>query len=240
MFKKHFLLLPNKKITCSWVFLWKPWYILFSIIWWRESWTEQHLFEIEIFCNQFTETSSDARPWTHHQCCLQESVTGCFGSYNRHPRPGIHLVLHRFFRQSSTRSWYFSLFLAWASSILSSQGTVSSIKISCFVASETKMMSGLNLDWVMCVGIFSCLSRSTVIAQSRAVVVCKTYRAVFRCFLWLLSFPDEVDGLGCSLGVPAVLDPLVDCLSNRFEDLVVPPSIPALTQRLGAAAQDVF
>ncbi len=31
------------------------------------------------------------------------------------------------------------------------------------------MMSGLNLDWVMCVGIFSCFSRSTVIAQSRAV-----------------------------------------------------------------------
>ncbi len=31
------------------------------------------------------------------------------------------------------------------------------------------MMSGLNLDWVMCVGIFSCLSRSTVIVQSRAV-----------------------------------------------------------------------
>ncbi len=42
-----------------------------------------------------------------------------------------------------------------------------------------------------------------------------------------------MNGLGCSLGVPAVLDPLV-------EDLVVPPSIPALTQRFGAAAQDVF
>ncbi len=49
-----------------------------------------------------------------------------------------------------------------------------------------------------------------------------------------------MNGLGCSLGVPAVLDPLVDCLSDGFEDLVVPPSIPALTQRFGAAAQDVF
>ncbi len=68
----------------------------------------------------------------------------------------------------------------------------------------------------------------------------QTYRAVFRCFLWLLSFPDEVNGLGCSLGVSAVLDPLADCLSDGFEDLVMPPSIPALTQRLGAAAQDVF
>ncbi len=68
----------------------------------------------------------------------------------------------------------------------------------------------------------------------------QTYRAVFRCFLWLLSFPDEVNGLGCSLGVLPVLDPLADCLSYGFEDLVVPPSIPALTQRLGAAAQDVL
>ncbi len=101
------------------------------------------------------------------------------------------------------------------------------------------MMSGLNLDWVMCVGIFSCLSRLTVIAQSRALES-KPPEQFFRNFLWLLSFPDEVDGLGCSLGVSAVLDPLADCLSDGFEDLVVPPSIPALTQRLVAAAQDVF
>ncbi len=68
----------------------------------------------------------------------------------------------------------------------------------------------------------------------------QTYRAVFRCFLWLLSISDEVNGLGCSLGVSAVLDPFADCLSDGFEDLVVPPSLPALTQRLGATAQDVF
>ncbi len=68
----------------------------------------------------------------------------------------------------------------------------------------------------------------------------QTYRAIVRCFLWHLSFPDEVNGLGCSLGVSAVLDPLADCLSDGFEDLVVPPSILALTQCLGAAAQDVF
>ena len=38
----------------------------------------------------------------------------------------------------------------------------------------------------------------------------------------------------------AALDPLADCFSDGLEDLVVPPSIPALTQHLGAAGQDVF
>ncbi len=68
----------------------------------------------------------------------------------------------------------------------------------------------------------------------------QTSRAVFQSFLWLLSLPDEVDGLGCSLGVSAVLDPLADCLSDGFENRVMLPSIPALTQHLGAAAHDVF
>ncbi len=36
---------------------------------------------------QFTETSSDARPWTHHQCCFQESL-GVSGLTTDNPSPG--------------------------------------------------------------------------------------------------------------------------------------------------------
>ncbi|KAJ4918589.1 hypothetical protein JOQ06_022114 [Pogonophryne albipinna] len=61
---------------------------------------------------------------------------------------GMHLVLYLFLRQHSTSFW-FTLFLSCASSILSSQGTVSSSKMSCLVASEPKMMSGLIEDWMM-------------------------------------------------------------------------------------------
>lgn len=54
-----------------------------------------------------------------------------------------------------------------------------------------------------------------------------------------LSFPDKADDLGCSLGLSGAFDPLTGCLSDGCEDLVMPPSIPALAQRL-VAAQDVF
>ena len=98
------------------------------------------------------------------------------------------------------------------------------------MASEAKIMSGLNLDWVMCGGIFSCLS-----SQLSSPTL-----AVLWCFLWPWPFLDKVNGLSCDLGISAALDPLADCFSDGFEELVVPPLIPALTQRLGAAAQDVF
>ncbi|XP_075998117.1 hydrocephalus-inducing protein homolog [Genypterus blacodes] len=71
-------------------------------------------------------------------------------------------------QQSSTNSEYITLYLPCTSSILSSQGTVSSRKMSCLVASETKMISGLSEDRI-CDGIFRSLSRSTVITQAHAV-----------------------------------------------------------------------
>ncbi len=60
-----------------------------------------------------------------------------------------------------------------------------------------------------------------------------------------MSFPDEVNGFGCSLGVSA--DPLADCLSDGFTDLVEPPSqllricsnVPILEQR-GHAGVSIF
>ncbi len=39
------------KQLCCFIFLWKPWYICFRILWWIESSNEQHLFEREIICN---------------------------------------------------------------------------------------------------------------------------------------------------------------------------------------------
>ena len=100
------------------------------------------------------------------------------------------------------------------------------------MASETKIMSGLNLDWVMCGGMeFSAASPGQLSSPSLAVLWW---------FLWPWPFIDKVNGLSCDLGISAALDALADCFSDGFEGLVVPPSIPALTQRLGAAAQDVF
>lgn len=59
-----------------------------------------------------------------------------------------------------TSFMYFALFCSWASFILSSQGTLSSRRINCFVASESIRMLGLSMYCVMRNGIFSCLSRS--------------------------------------------------------------------------------
>lgn len=93
---------------------------------------------------------------------------GCQPNRQLPTSTGMHLVLYPFLRQHSTSFW-FTLFLSCASSILSSQGTVSSSKMSCLVASEPKMMSGLIEDWMMWGGIFSCPSKSTVVTQSHSV-----------------------------------------------------------------------
>ena len=98
------------------------------------------------------------------------------------------------------------------------------------------MMSGLNLDWV--VVEFSAVTPGQLSSPSLGPWRANQQSSYL---VFFLSFVlDEVNGLSCGLGVSAALDPLADCFSDGFEDLVVPPSIPALTQCLGAAAQDVF
>lgn len=62
---------------------------------------------------------------------------------------GVHLVLHPFLQQSPTISWYYALSLSCASSILSSQATVSSKRINFLVDLDTRMMSSLKEDWIM-------------------------------------------------------------------------------------------
>ncbi len=61
-----------KQLCCP-IFLWKPWYILFfRILWWIESSKEQHLFEMEIFCNilnVFTVTFDQL-----NECFLNKSI----------------------------------------------------------------------------------------------------------------------------------------------------------------------
>ncbi len=51
--QETFLIIINVENSCAAQYvLWKPWYILFFRIHrWIESSKEQHLFEIEIFCN---------------------------------------------------------------------------------------------------------------------------------------------------------------------------------------------
>ncbi len=145
---------------------------------------------------------------------------------------GIHLVLHPILQQSSTSFWYFSLFLSWASYILSSlpghcQLQQDQLFCGLRVQDDVRSQFGLSdVRWNFQLP-FQVNCHCPVPGCGE-----QTYRAVFWCFLWLLSYPDEGNGLGCSLGVSAVLDPLADCLSDGFEDLVVPPSIPALTQQL--------
>lgn len=66
--------------------------------------------------------------------------------------------------------WYFPSFLSWASSILSSHGTVSSSNTTCFVALDHRTMSGLRVEVVIFSGNLSCLRRSTLMSQSVADV----------------------------------------------------------------------
>ncbi|KAM4584753.1 complement C3-like [Odontesthes bonariensis] len=81
----------------------------------------------------------------------------------------LHLALHPLLRQSSTSSACFSLFLPLASSILSSQGTVSSSMMTCLEDSDCSTMSGLRRVSMMFSGNLSCFPKSTLSCQSLAV-----------------------------------------------------------------------
>lgn len=79
---------------------------------------------------------------------------------------GSHLARHPLLRHSSTSSVYLALFLSLASSMQSSQGTVSSKRMTCSEASEISTRSGLSDVMVTVSGNFSCLPRSTFSSQS--------------------------------------------------------------------------
>ncbi len=70
---------------------------------------------------------------------------------------------------SEMRDWYFPNLRSCASSILSSQGTVSSIRATCLVAWDQSTISGRRLVTAISSGNLSCLLRSTLISQSSAV-----------------------------------------------------------------------
>lgn len=107
--------------------------------------------------------------------------------------------------------------------------------MSCLVTYETKMTSGLSEVWVICDGIFSCLSRSTVINQYLTVESSPTEQ-----FLGLLLGSSSAYPPGYSVGVSAITDPLADHLSGELEDLIMSPVIASLAQCPGATAQDVL
>lgn len=83
---------------------------------------------------------------------------------------GSHLALQTLFQRSSTKSAYFSLFLSFASSIQTSQGTVSYKRPLWLEAAELSSISVLKVVKAMVSGNFSCFSRSTFNSQSCAVV----------------------------------------------------------------------
>lgn len=80
---------------------------------------------------------------------------------NLHPTSmGAQFACQPLFRHSSTKSAYFALFFWFASSIQSSQGTVSSRRI-CLEASEMSSISGFRVVVAVVSGNFSCSLRSS-------------------------------------------------------------------------------
>jgi hypothetical protein len=71
--------------------------------------------------------------------------------------------------QSCTRCSYFSFFLGYASSILTSQGTANYTITSCLVFLDRSNMSGRNLVSTMSCGNLGVIFRSTNNSQSSAV-----------------------------------------------------------------------
>lgn len=70
---------------------------------------------------------------------------------------------------SSTKLAHLAHFLSLASSLRSSQGTVSCSRTICFKESENRTLSGLRVVSAMCSGNLSCFPRSAFICQSGVV-----------------------------------------------------------------------
>ncbi len=104
-------------------------------------------------CN--TQTTEDFAKWT--SC---KASTANFCRLIEGPPASLPALLHQFLAR----------FLSLASSIRSSQGTVSSSMISCFKTSEVTIMSGRRLVVAMCWGNLSCFPRSTCSCQFETLV----------------------------------------------------------------------
>lgn len=78
---------------------------------------------------------------------------------------GWHLTRQPLLQHSSTSSEYLALFLLLASSVRSSQGTVSFRRIAYLKAAELRTMSGLSMILATALGNFNCFLRSTLSSQ---------------------------------------------------------------------------
>ncbi len=95
-----------------------------------------------------------------NECPAKPRQPTSTGSLNTFQPPHLH---------SSTSSAYLALLRSFASSNLSSQGTVSSTMTTCLVDSDVITMSGRSEVAVMWLGNLSCLPRSTWRCQSLAL-----------------------------------------------------------------------
>lgn len=129
----------------------------------------QH-FSISLMALPLCVVVDGSSPEYYHSA--QASVGLTEGMIGKSTSAGMHLVLHPFLSQSSTTSWYFTLFLFCVSFILSSQGPVNISEMSCLVVAETKMMSCLYVDWVICDGNF--LTASPGQCSSLSLVPCSS------------------------------------------------------------------
>ncbi len=104
---------------------------------------------------------------------IPKSLRALHNDWPANPRQptsmGRQRVFHPLLRHSPLNSLYLALFRSNASSIWSSQGTVSSCRTTCLDDSENRTRSGLSEAVAMVSGNLSCLPRSTFSCQSRAV-----------------------------------------------------------------------
>ncbi|KAJ7993249.1 hypothetical protein DPEC_G00270490 [Dallia pectoralis] len=110
---------------------------------------------------------------------------------------GRHHALHPACRHPLTSPSYLASFLSKAFSRRSSQGTVSSNRTTCLLASEKRTTSGLKVVVSMWLGNLSCCSRSTNSCQSLAVArrPADVFAAGFGCSPALMKVMACLDGL---------------------------------------------
>ncbi len=137
---------------------------------------------------------------------------------------------------SSTSSAYLALLRSFASSNLSSQGTVSSTMTTCLVDSDVSTMSGRSEVALMWFENLSCLPRSTWRCQSLALARSPPRERGCCCAFSPALTKDMVCLEGCWLLLLWITAVIVYAKALR----IMAPAIPPIPQSLWTAAEDML